>query len=292
MTETITRELAELFNVARILELLRAVIVLAVGLLAAKIASAGVARALLRRASAQHVMLARRGTLWLITGATLVTVLNHLGFDLGVLIGAAGIFTVAIGFASQTSASNLISGLFLIGERPFVVGDVITVGTRTGEVTAIDLLSVKLRTFDNLFVRIPNETLLKSEIVNVSYYPIRRVDFTVRVPYGEDLTHVRSTLMAMAEETPMCLDEPKPLFAFQGFEDSAQTVKFGVWAARENYLEVSVQMPQAIKRAFEHANIAIPYPQHVVHFADAAARIPQRAGPPAPTTPTPEQEPR
>lgn len=287
MPDAIALQIAEIFNLTRILELTRALVVLVVGLLVAKLASAAVSRALARRLSAQHVMLARRGTLWLIAGATVVTVLNHLGFDLGVLIGAAGIFTVAIGFASQTSASNLISGLFLIGERPFVVGDVITVGTRTGEVTAIDLLSVKLRTFDNLFVRIPNETLLKSEIVNVSYYPIRRVDFTVRVPYGEDLTHVRATLMAMAEETPMCLDEPKPLFAFQGFEDSAQTVKFGVWATRENYLEVSVTMPQAIKRAFEAADIAIPYPQHVVHIAQPQS-LPARAtlAPPPPKEPT------
>ncbi len=287
MPDTIALQIAEIFNLARILELARALVVLVVGLVVAKLASAAVSRALNRRMSAQHVMLARRGTLWLIAGATVVTVLNHLGFDLGVLIGAAGIFTVAIGFASQTSASNLISGLFLIGERPFVVGDVITVGTRTGEVTAIDLLSVKLRTFDNLFVRIPNETLLKSEIVNVSYYPIRRVDFMVRVPYGEDLTRVRTALMAMVEETPMCLDEPKPLFAFQGFEDSAQMVKFGVWAARENYLEVMVTIPQAIKRAFESADIAIPYPQHIVHIAQPQS-LPARAtfAPPPPKEPT------
>ena len=82
---------------------------------------------------------------------------------------AAGLLTVALGFAAQTSASNLISGLFLLGERPFVVGDVIRLASGiTGEVVGIDLLSVKIRTFDNLLVRVPNETLLKSELTNLT----------------------------------------------------------------------------------------------------------------------------
>lgn len=274
------RELLDLFHTGRLLELARALIVLVVGLSVARLAAGALTRTLTGRLSAQHVMLIARGVRWLLTGATLVTVLRHLGFDLGVLIGAAGIFSVAIGFASQTSASNLISGLFLIAERPFVVGDVITVGGRTGEVTAIDLLSVKLRTFDNLFVRIPNETLLKSEIVNVSYYPIRRIDLVLGVSYAEDLARVEAVLREVAAEDPLCLDEPRPMFAFQGFADSAQTIKFGVWATRENYLDVSVRLPQAVKRAFDAHRIEIPFPQRVVHVAPTAA--PEPAGAPSP----------
>src|SRR5688572_20435659 len=118
---------------------MRALVVLVLGYTLAKVTSAGLARALARRATGQQVMLARRISYWVLLGLTLVSSLHHLGFDLSVLVGAAGILTVAVGFASQTSASNLISGLFLIAERPFVVGDVITVGGRTGEVVSIDL---------------------------------------------------------------------------------------------------------------------------------------------------------
>ena len=71
-----------------------------------------------------------------------MSALRELGFDLSVILGAAGILSVAIGFASQTSASNLISGLFLMMERPFSIGDVIRVEQTTGEVISIDLLSV------------------------------------------------------------------------------------------------------------------------------------------------------
>ena len=82
--------------------------------------------------------------------------LSQLGFDLKVVLGAAGVLTVAVGFAAQTSASNLISGVFLMIERPFITGDVVRVGDIDGVVITIDLLSTKLRTFSNVMVRVPN----------------------------------------------------------------------------------------------------------------------------------------
>jgi len=133
-----------------------------------------------------------------------------MGFQLSVLLGAAGILSVAIGFASQTSASNLISGLFLIGEGPFAIGDFIRVGTTEGEVLSIDLLSVKLRTPDNLFVRIPNEQLIKSEVVNLTRFAIRRLNLAVGVAYKEDIPRVRHILMQVATDNPLCLNEPAP----------------------------------------------------------------------------------
>src|SRR5690606_5673164 len=77
-----------------------------------------------------------------------VSVMNELGFSLAPLLGAAGIVGIAVGFASQTSVSNIISGLFLTTEQPFVVGDTIIVGNTQGTVLSIDMLSIKLRTSD------------------------------------------------------------------------------------------------------------------------------------------------
>ena len=265
MPSPMPSEVADLLHPVRLLELFRALVILAGGLLGARMVSATLARLLERRASAQHIMLIRRASSWLIVGITVVSVLRQLGFDLGVLVGAAGVFTVALGFASQTSASNLISGLFLIGERPFVVGDIITVGTRTGEVTSIDLLSVKLRTFDNLFVRIPNETLLKTEIVNVSYYSIRRVDFTLGVARDADLEEVRQVLLKVAETSPVVLDEPGPFFAFESYQPSTQSVLFGVWTHKDNFGEVKRTLPDAIYKAFRAAGIEMPLPETVIH---------------------------
>jgi small-conductance mechanosensitive channel len=172
---------------------------------------------------------------------------------------------VAIGFASQTAASNLVSGLFLIGERPFGIGDVIQVGGTTGEVLSIDSLSVKLRTFDNLLVRIPNETLIKSEVRTLTRFPIRRIDLQIGVAYREQVERVRDLLFELADRNPLCLDEPKPVFIVQGFGDSAVQIQFSPWTLTENYLELKNTIQQEIKSAFDAAGIEIPFPQRVLH---------------------------
>ena len=174
---------------------------------------------------------------------------------------------MAVGFASQTSASNLISGLFLIGERPFGVGDVIQVAGTTGEVLSIDLLSVKLKTFDSLFVRIPNETLIKSEVRTLTKFPIRRVDLQIGVAYKEDIERVREVLLEVADLNPLCLDEPKPAFFFKGFGDSAIELQFSPWTTRANYVEFKTTIQLEIKRRLAAEGIEIPFPQRVLSAA-------------------------
>ena len=190
----------------------------------------------------------------------IASALAQLGFDLRVLLGAAGILTVAIGFAAQTSASNLISGIFLMVEKPFVIGDIVDVGGTRGEVMAIDLLSCKIRLFSNLMVRIPNETMVKSNITNLSYFPIRRFDIAVGVGYSSDLKRVRDVLFEAAHEHPLCLTEPEPIFTFQSFGDSSMNVLFQVWTLRENVLKVQTDLFIDIKERFDKAGIEIPFP--------------------------------
>lgn len=247
---------------------LRAALILLTGWGLAKVASLAAGRAARRYTAAQEIMLAQRVVFYGVLALAIVTALQQLGFNLGVLLGAAGILTVAIGFASQTSASNVISGLFLIGERAFVVGDTIKLGNTIGEVLAIDLLSVKLRTPDNLFVRVPNETMIKAEITNLTRFPIRRLDLLIGVNYKEDMGKVQRVLQEVAEHNPLCLAEPEPLFIFSGFGDSAMNLQFSVWAVRENFLELRNSIQREIKQAFDAQGIDIPYPQRVLHLAE------------------------
>ncbi len=238
-----------------------------------------------RKLSAQHAFLLRRTVSYLLMGVAIAWSLRLLGLDLSVLLGAAGILTVAIGFASQTSASNLISGLFLMGEQPFVVGDFITVGDTTGEVLSIDLMSVKLRTFDNLQVRIPNETMLKSNVTTLTKFPIRRVDLKIGVAYKEDLERVRDLLMGIADRNPICLTEPAPLFIFLGYGDSSLNFQFSVWGTRENFLDLRNAMYLEIKAAFDEAGIEIPFPHRSLYAGSITEPIPvQVVGPDQPSS--------
>lgn len=254
--------------------ILRATVLLIAGFVLAGLASRLVRRALAKKLSGHHQQLLRRVVYYGIVILFVTSALRELGFSLTVLMGAAGVLTVAVGFASQTSASNLISGLFLIGERPFAIGDVIKVGATTGEVLSIDALSVKLRTFDNLFVRIPNETLIKTEVTNLTRFPIRRLDLAVSVAYKEDIGRVREVLMSVADRDPLCLDEPTPLFIFQGFGDSALNIQFSVWARRENFLALRNSISADIKAAFDAAGIEIPFPHRSLYAGEATRPFP------------------
>lgn len=246
--------------------IIKASILLLVGFICASMASRAAGKFLSKNFSQHHVVLFKRLLYWLVVALFVASALKQLGFSLSVLLGAAGVLSVALGFASQTSASNLISGLFLIGEQPFKLGDTIKVGNTTGEVLSIDLLSVKLRTFDNLFVRIPNETLIKSEVTNLTRFPIRRFDLLLGVAYKEQIATVRKVLLDVADKNPLCLDEPTPMFLFLGFGDSALNIQFSVWSKRENFRDLRNSLQEEIKLAFDQAGIEIPFPQRVVYL--------------------------
>lgn len=269
-------ELAPLLGAERLASMLRILVYVTVGWLAARAVRAAVARIGGERLSPQYAMILSRASYYLVVGLVGASVLRELGLDLSVLLGAAGILTVAIGFASQTSASNLISGLFLLGERPFVVGDTIQIGATLGEVVSVDLMSVKLRTFDNLLVRVPNETLLKSEIRNLTHFPIRRIELPIGVAYGTDLSHARSVLVAAADAYTACLDEPRPIVLFTLFADSAMMLELRVWTATANVLTVRAELPERMKEALDAAGISIPFPQRTL---TASAPIPVRVVP-------------
>lgn len=252
----------------------RASVLVIVGLILARLVSRLATRLVTGRLEAQQTLLLRRVLHYGISALFLVAALHQLGFNLGVLLGAAGVLSVAVGFASQTSASNLISGLFLIGEKPFAIGDVIQVGGTTGEVLAIDLLSVKLRTFDNRFVRIPNENVIKSEVATLTKFPIRRIDLKIGVAYHEDLERVRKVLLSVADRNLLSLDEPKPLFLLLGFGDSSIDLQFSVWATQPNFLPLKNSIQFEIKQAFDDQGIEIPFPQRTIHAGGAREAFP------------------
>ena len=221
-------------------------------------------------------MILRKSVIYAGSVIIILTVLAQLEFKLGVLLGAAGIVGIALGFASQTSVSNMISGFFLISERPFELGDQIRVGDTTGIVMSIDLMSVKLRTFDNQFVRLPNEDLIKTQVNNLTHYPIRRLDIHLGVAYKEDVTRVKRILADIAGNHPHVLDEPEPLILLQDFGDSALEFFFAVWSTKEDYLELKKTVRDTIKARFDAEGIEIPFPHRSLYTGSATEPFPIR----------------
>ncbi len=259
----------DLLKASPLFALSKAVLIFIIGFIVARLASKAVLKIAENKMTAHGKLFLKRSVFYGILALVTVSALDNIGLDLSILLGAAGIFTVALGFASQTSASNLISGLFLMIERPFSITDVIRVNDVTGEVISIDLLSVKLRTFDNLFVRIPNESMIKSAVTTLTKYPIRRADLIIGIAYKEDIEKVREILLDIASKNLICLEEPAPVFILTGFGSSSIDIQFSVWARRENFLKLKNSMYIEIKNAFDQQGIEIPFP-HVSLYAGSA----------------------
>jgi len=229
-----------------------------------------------RRYSPQQGLIAGKLIFYPGMALLLVTILSELGLSFTPLLGAAGIAGIAIGFASQTSISNVISGFFLIAERPFEVDDVVQVGDTVGRVLSIDTLSVKLRTFDNRFVRIPNETIVKSQVTTITRFPIRRLDVKVGVAYKEDVARVRKVILDVVRKNPRALMEPPPAVFFDGYGDSALDLRMAVWASRENFIELKNSLLEDIKVRFDAEGIEIPFPHRTLYVGMETDPFPVR----------------
>lgn len=250
----------DLETVINWISLIKAMLILLFGWVVAKLATRFFMGFAEFKLSKHQLSIYKRFIFYAIIVLFIATALHQLGFKISVLLGAAGILTVALGFASQTSASNLISGLFLLAEKPFQIGDVLKVDGDTGEVISIDLLSVKLRTFDNLYVRIPNEQLIKSKFVNITKFPIRRIDLAIGVAYRESLERVSKLLLELADKDPRCLEEPQPFCIIKEFGNSSVNIQLSVWGRREVYRNLKSDLMLAIKTAFDDNDIEIPFP--------------------------------
>ncbi len=274
----------DLLKASHLFALCQAILLFIIGFIIARLISSAIVKLAEHKMTVHGQLFLKRSIFYGILALVTVSALDNIGIDLSILLGAAGIFTVALGFASQTSASNLISGLFLMIERPFSITDVIRVNDVTGEVISIDLLSVKLRTFDNLFVRIPNESMIKSAVTTLTKYPIRRADLQIGIAYKEDIEKVRNILLDIAAKNLICLEEPAPIFILTGFGSSSIDIQFSVWARRENFLNLKNSMYIEIKNAFDQQGIEIPFP-HLSLYAGSATEPFPVANTPAHTSP-------
>ncbi len=252
---------------------IRVALLLILGLPAVYMVSKWIRMYISKKFNPQHGLITGKALKYSGVAVIAVMILRELGFELTPLLGAAGIVGVAVGFASQTSVSNVISGIFLLAEQPFVVNDVIKVGDTVGQVLSIDTLSVKLRTFENQFIRIPNEVILKSQVTTITRFPIRRVDLLISVAYKEDLAKVKNILKEIADKNPKCLQEPEPLFIFDSFGDSGINLKFAVWAERSQWLTLKNEMYETIKKRFDEEGIEIPFPHRSIYFGSVSDPI-------------------
>ncbi len=194
-----------------------------------------------------------------------ISSLAPLNIDLSGLLIAGGTLGIAVAFASRTVFANFLSGVFMYLDRPLKPGDAVKVeGVVEGVVREIGIFSTKIMSWDGHLVRIPNEKLFSSPIVNFSAMPVRRISIPVGVSYSSDLEVAKEALIGLAEQHPFVLAEPAPEVLVQEYGDSAVILNFRCWAPTSQWWPTKVWLLSRVKEALESAGVEIPFPQRVV----------------------------
>ena len=203
-------------------------------------------------------------------------VLENTGIHLAALTVFAGAVGVGVGFGLQNIASNFISGLVILVERPITIGDRVEVAGIAGQVEHIRARSTVIRTNDNIMMIVPNTKFIDSPVTNWTYGD-RRVRFRipVGVAYGSDVNKVRNALLAVAHENPHTLKEPAPTVSLDQFGDSSIDFKLIVWtsAMSDRPSRYRSDLNFAIADKFHEVGIEFPFPQHDVHIRDGMLKV-------------------
>jgi len=202
-----------------------------------------------------------------------IIVISFLGFtssqgiDLSGIMVAGGIFAVVIGFATQSVVSNLISGVFLIFEKPAKHGDTIELPDMgiSGTLLDIGTFSSKIRKFDGTVIRIPNEKFFTSNIRSLTISTVRRADAMVGISYKDDIENAISVIKNEILVTmPFILHVPEPEFRVEELGDSSVNIQVLVWHPRDDWSQAQPILLTTIKRALDKEGIEIPFPQRVI----------------------------
>ncbi|MEM4628899.1 MAG: mechanosensitive ion channel family protein [Zestosphaera sp.] len=191
-----------------------------------------------------------------------------LGINLSGLLLAGGITGIIIGFALQNVVANLVSGIFLAIERPVRIGDGISLGSVTGVVEDVNIFSTIVRTYDGLFVRVPNSAVFTSNITNYTAHVARRFEYVIGISYGDDAKKAIEVIKKVIEEHPLALKRPEPQVFVDNLGESSVNIIIRVWAPSQEWYTVKMDLLWEIKRKLEENGISIPFPQRVVWFAN------------------------
>jgi small-conductance mechanosensitive channel len=247
--------------------IIKALLILVVGLMAARMIS-NISRKVTTSKFGNHIGgVTKNIVFYVLVLSTIFAFLGTFEIDLTGVLAAAGILGIALGFAAQTSVSNIISGFFLIADKPFEIGEAIQIDGQAGYVLDINLFSTRLRTFDNRYVRLPNSMVFNASIVNLSRYEIRRLDIPIGIAYKENISTALGIIDSILRTNPNVLIEPEPQVIINGFGESSIDLEARVWIQRSSLFAARTELLTEIKNGLDEAGIEMPFPHRTVYFA-------------------------
>lgn len=217
-----------------------------------------------------------------------VTVLSQFGINVVSVLAGLGVVGIAVGFAAQETLSNFISGITLLIERPFRIGDWVDLNGQTGKVEEITLRTTRVRTRDNAMISIPNASVASSDITNFSAGGPLRLQLPIGIAYKESAKKAREVMLPILNAHPDVLKTAAytPQILVTELADSSVNLSLRAWISANDIAKqpgISAALLEACKEALDDAGIEIPFP-HMQLFVDDAKGlekflIPQKPAP-------------
>lgn len=198
----------------------------------------------------------------------LICSLSTAGISTTGLIAGFSAAGAAVALALKDSLGNLAGGIVLLITHPFVTGDYIELGDKSGTVEQIDILQTTLITPDNKTVVIPNGLLSSDEVVNYTKQQTRRVDLTIPISYDNNVEDAKKSVLRAAASDIRVLGLPEPFVRVGEYSDSCVNLTVRVWCNTEDYWDVYFSMIEKIRESFEEDKICIPYQRIDIHMID------------------------
>jgi small conductance mechanosensitive channel len=195
-----------------------------------------------------------------------ISVLSMLGVAMTSFIAILGAAGLAIGMALSGTLQNFAGGVMILLFKPFKVGDFIDAQGYKGTVKEIQIFNTILTDLDNKTIIIPNGGLSTNSMVNYSTEPIRRVDISVGIAYGENVAKSREILNDLVKSDKRVLTDPSPFVGLKELADSSVNLTFRIWVKSDDYWGVFFDMNENVYNAFNKSGVQIPFPQMDVHL--------------------------
>ena len=238
-------------------------------------------RSLFRRISPNHFIASLVGQIaqlgFIIVGAVVALVLLDATALLGTILGAAGIFGLAVGFAVRDTVENYIASILLSLRNPFEVNDLVTIDGHEGNVARLTSRATILISLDGNHIRIPNAVVFKAVITNFTRNPERRFEFDVGIDTEQDLLEAQTLALETLEDVTGVLPEPRPMVIIEALGDSNVLLRIYAWVDQRhhNFAKVRSEAIRRVKAAFDAAGIVMPEPIYKLRMIergpDAAA---------------------
>lgn len=208
-------------------------------------------------------------TVWVV-GVLIACVAAFPGLRLGDIIATLGLGSVAIGFAFQDIFKNFLAGILLLLQEPFRIQDQVIIGDYEGTVERIDIRTTKIRTYTGEQVLLPNATVFTSAVQVRTAFNSRRTDLAVGVDYNTPLSDAAEILQRTIQEVDGVLGNPNPEVDLVSFGDSSIDfiVRYWTLPQQKEVRQTQTKAIVAIKKAFDQADINIPYPIRTLYFYD------------------------